>query len=128
MLTHSPVLSRRSIFRFFQGTSGAGLDITILALADQLALARNGKSESQWRKLLKVVAQLQQHYFEHYKETVQPSPILDGRQIMQIVQMEPGPRIGYLLNKLLEAQAAGEVTGEEEAIALVMKLSAEEYE
>jgi putative nucleotidyltransferase with HDIG domain len=123
LLAQNPKLSRRAIFRFFRNTSGAGLDITLLALADQLALARNGKSDPQWRRLLDVVSSLQQHYFEHFAETVGPTAILDGREIMEILQIEPGPIVGYLLDQLLEAQAAGEVSNREEAVGLVTQLT-----
>jgi putative nucleotidyltransferase with HDIG domain len=128
LLATSPQLSRRAIFRFFTNTGGAGLDITILALADQLALVRNGKSGSQWRRLLDVVSQLQQHYFEHFTETVRPAAILDGREVMEILKIEPGPRVGDLLSQLLEAQASGEIESREDAVALVTKLAAEDKE
>jgi putative nucleotidyltransferase with HDIG domain len=125
-LAQTPALSRRATYRFFRDTGGAGLDITILALADQLALAVREGVDSRWQRLLEVVAQLHRHYFEHYSETVKPSPILDGRELMELLQIQAGPQIGRLLDQLLEAQAAGEVTTREEAMALATRLAAED--
>jgi putative nucleotidyltransferase with HDIG domain len=124
LLAQTPALSRRAIFRFFRDTGGAGLDITILAMADQLALAVSDRHDAQWQRLIQVVAQLHRHYFENFRETVKPSPILDGRDLMEILQLEPGPQIGRLLDQLLEAQAAEQVRSREEAIALARKLAA----
>ena len=128
LLAQNPKLSRRAVFRFFRNTGGAGLDVTLLAMADQLSLERNGKNDAQWRQLLDVVSLLQQHYFEHYTETVRPSAILDGTEIMEILKIEPGPEVGYLLSQLLEAQAAGEVENREQAVALVTRLAVKDDE
>jgi putative nucleotidyltransferase with HDIG domain len=124
LLAQNKTLSKRATFRFFRDTGGAGLDITLLAMADQLALP-NGAGEAQWQNLLGVVGQLQANFFENFSETVQPQAILNGRELMETLQLEPGPKIGRLLVLLLEAQAAGEVSTREEAIALVTRLSGE---
>lgn len=122
LLAQAPQVSRRATFRFFRDTGSAGLDITLLAMADQLALVPGGRSAAQWPRLLEVIGQLHHHYFEQFDETVKPAPILDGRDLMKILQLQPGPKIGRLLDQLLEAQAAGEVTNRSEAVALVTKL------
>lgn len=122
-LAQTPTLSRRATFRFFRDTGDAGLDITILAMADQLALAPGGRQDAQWHRLIQVISQLHRHYFENYRETVAPAAILDGRDLIEILQLQPGPKIGWLLEQLLEAQAAGELNTREEAIALATKLA-----
>lgn len=128
LLAQSPKLSRRATFRYFRDTGNAGLDITLLALADQLSLSRNGRSDYQWRRLLEIIAQLHRHFFERFTETVRPAPLLDGRELMEILDIEPGPEIGRLLDQLMESQAAGEVQSREEAIALVVRLATEDVE
>lgn len=124
LLAQAPALSRRATFRFFRDTEEAGLDITLLAMADQLALAVSDKNDAQWQRLLEVVSQLHGHYFEHFTETVKPVGILDGRDLMELLELQPGPKIGQLLDQLLEAQAAGEVKTREEAISLAIRLAA----
>jgi hypothetical protein len=54
---------------------------------------------------------------------VAPAAILDGRDLIEILQLQPGPKIGWLLEQLLEAQAAGELNTREEAIALATRLA-----
>lgn len=52
-------------------------------------------------------------------------PPLDGRQIMDILGIAPGPQIGVLLNGLLEARLDNGPMTEDEAIALLHQLAKE---
>ena len=47
--------------------------------------------------------------------TVAPKPFLDGREVMRLLNLEPGPKVGEALAALLEAQAIGEVQSRAEA-------------
>jgi len=47
-------------------------------------------------------------------------PLLNGKQIMEYAELQPGPMIGVLRDSLLKAQVAGEVTDEDSAIAFVI--------
>ncbi|UCG23093.1 MAG: HDIG domain-containing protein, partial [Chloroflexota bacterium] len=122
-LARNPSLSRRAIFRYFRECGSAGLDIIMLALADHLAIADRGRPDRQWERLLEVVSGLLEHYFRHYRETVRPEALLDGRQLMEILHLEPGPEVGRLLGLLVEAQAAGEVVTRKEAVDLLLRLA-----
>jgi putative nucleotidyltransferase with HDIG domain len=117
LLAQSPELSRRAVYRFFLATQSAGIDIGLLALADHLA-THNGPGR-QWSRLLQVVQALCQNFFEQYEETIQPRPLLNGQEIMELLSIPPGPEVGRLLRLLEETQAAGEIQGQEAAIQLV---------
>ena len=112
----SQLISRRAIYRFFRDTGTAGLDICLLSLADHLATYNGPGDEGAWSRLLRVVTTLFQHFFEQHSETVAPLPFLNGRDIMEQLQIAPGPEIGRLLRLLEEAQASGEITSHEEAV------------
>lgn len=116
-LINSPKpLSRRAVFRYFRDTQSAGLDIGLLALADHLA-AFDGPGElAVWRRLVDVVTVLFRHYFEQFTETIAPPPLLSGRDLMNDLDIPPGPEIGRLLRLIQEAQAAGELSTREEAL------------
>jgi len=53
-----------------------------------------------------------------------PAPVrlLDGRDVMKALKLPPGPRIGELLERVREAQAEGEVSDREGALALIARL------
>lgn len=118
LLSREDAVSRRAVFRFFRAAGSAGLDVGLLSLADHLATYAGAGSDGSWERMLDVVARLYRHYFESYEETIAPRPLVDGNELMTALGLEPGPQIGRLLNLLEEAQAAGEITTAEEALAL----------
>jgi len=120
-LAQNPTLSRRATHRFFRDFGSAGLDIVLLSLADQMAISEYRADDGQWRRLKEVARLLLEHYFERFAEIVRPEPLLGGRALMEILEIEQGPEIGRLIAALLEAQAAGEVKNRAEAIEYVKK-------
>lgn len=113
--------SRRAIFRFFKSFPAAGLDIPLLALADHLATYNGVGDGTTWQQLLGVVRSLYDAYFNAYTEQVSPQKFVGGRQLIELLGIEPGPEVGRLLRLLEEAQAAGEVTSPDEALAFVRR-------
>lgn len=114
---HHNRLSRRAVYRFFRDTGDAGLDIVLLSLADHLATYDGPGPEQQWHALQTVVRRLLMHYFEQYKETVSPEPLLNGSELIAALDLKPGPEVGRLLRLIEEAQAVGEVQTKPEALA-----------
>ncbi len=113
--------SRRAIYRFFRDAKEAGLDVSLLALADFLATNnrldnQRLSNQAEWEHLLAIVAELLHHYFNRHEESVAPKPLLNGHDLIQLLQLSPGPEIGRLLRLLEEAQAAGELHTKEAAI------------
>jgi len=118
LLAKETTLSRRAIYRFFRTSQSAGIDIGLLALADHLATYTDSDGGEAWNRLLAVVSQLFDYYFNQYEESVRPAQLLDGSDLIDQLKLEPGPEIGRLLRLIEEAQAAGEVSSFEEALAL----------
>ncbi|MCP5097097.1 MAG: HD domain-containing protein, partial [Chloroflexi bacterium] len=113
--------SRRAIYRFFHDARSSGIDVGLLTLADYLA-THNGKGiQAEWEHLLKIVDSLFMHYFNHFDETVAPTPLLNGQDLMQVLQLKPGPEIGRLLRLITEAQAAGDLHTRDEALSFAHK-------
>ena len=48
--------------------------------------------------------------------------LVDGRVLMQALGLSPGPELGRLLEAIMEAQGAGEVSTREEALDLASSL------
>jgi len=115
-------ITRRAIYRFFRATSCGGVDVVLLCLADHLATWGPNLQEERWARRLEVAETLLTHWFDRYEETVAPPPLFTGGELMAELGLEPGPRIGRLLRTLQEAQAAGEVQTQEEALALVERI------
>jgi tRNA nucleotidyltransferase/poly(A) polymerase len=110
--------SRRAIYRFFHDAGQAGVDLCLLALADIRATYQLTLSKETWEVALEVVRLLLDNWYEKPFESVAPPPLLDGDDLMKECQLVQGPKIGELLEAIREAQAMGEVSTREQALAL----------
>jgi poly(A) polymerase/tRNA nucleotidyltransferase (CCA-adding enzyme) len=118
-------LSRRACYRFFRDAGGrqfdyrAGVDALLLALADYLATYADSLP-SDWPAYLAHMRELLAFAFdEHSRRGMHAKPLVNGDQLMQHFRLPPGRQIGYFLDRLMEAQVAGEITTTEEALRLV---------
>ncbi len=121
-LTREPELTTRMMHRFFKQVGAAGLDIGLLALANHIATYGRDDARSRRDALIDVVGELFDHFFLRVAADKRPSPLLDGDVLMRKLGLPAGPEIGRLLTLLEEAQIAGEITTEEEALALAREL------
>lgn len=61
---------------------------------------------------------------KHFNEVslTAPPKIIDGRDVMQSLGLNPGPIVGELLEGLREARAAGEITTRAQALKYLKRL------
>jgi putative nucleotidyltransferase with HDIG domain len=118
-LAQLPEISDRAVYRFFRDARGAGVDVLLLSLGDNLALVQDGENLDQWMRICETVGLLLCSYYERYDQIIEPEPLLNGRDLLERFDMEPGPEVGKMLRKLHEAQATGQVTTREQALQLI---------
>lgn len=124
LLSSGGEVSARAVYRFFRDTGEDGPAILLLAMADRLAAQGPGVSEEDNEKLRALVLRMLGDYFEK-PNLVAPTPLLDGREVMKALGISPGPRVGEWLERLKEAQVAGQVGTKEEALAFLRELTAD---
>jgi tRNA nucleotidyltransferase/poly(A) polymerase len=107
-------LDRRALYRYFRDTQGTGLDSCLLGVARQWVGDQLVLTDAVQQQIAKAYL-IFDAYFLHFEQIVEPVMLLNGRQLMQRFQLDPGPEIGRLLRLLKEEQAAGAVNSEEEA-------------
>lgn len=115
--------SRRATFRYFRDLGDAGVDTALLSLADQQGIYGPTLTREAWQPLLETVVWLLEGFVVRKEQLVAPPALVNGRELMAILRLPGGRRIGQLLDAIAEAQAAGEVTTREEALALARQLS-----
>ena len=115
-------LTNRAIYRFFRDTGAAGVDICLIALADTLATYGSGLPQEIWERNLKVIRGLFEAWWEKPSEQVSPPAILTGHDLISELNMEPGPEIGRILEKIREAQATKQVDNRQEALNLARQI------
>jgi hypothetical protein len=118
-------ITRRAIHRFFRDTGGAGVDVLLHSLGDNLVIRHRGDAVVQGREVCDTVGLLLRAYYEEYAEVIQPPPLISGKDLISHCGVKPGPAIGRLLREVQEAQVAGEVRTREEALRLAGTLLAE---
>jgi tRNA nucleotidyltransferase/poly(A) polymerase len=107
--------SRTALYRFFRDAGQAGVDLVLLGLADLRGVRGHTLTEETWTAALNVARILLENYWERPEETVAPPRLLDGNDLMQELNLEPGRIIGQLLEAIREAQATGKVSSREQA-------------
>jgi tRNA nucleotidyltransferase/poly(A) polymerase len=115
-------LSRRGVYRFFRDTRQAGVDVALLSLADLRATYEQTLPQDTWRAGVEVCRLLLENWWERPQESVTPPVLIGGRDLMAEYDLEPGPKVGELLEAVREAQAMGQVTTRQEALNLVRQL------
>lgn len=112
-------ITRRAIYRFFQATGPAGVDICLLSLADILATYGPSLPQEVWVRQIDVVRTLLEAYWEQSEQSVSPPPLVSGKDLLDQFGLSPGPQIGSLLEQVREAQAMGEIQDKQGALEFV---------
>jgi poly(A) polymerase len=109
--------TRRAVYHYLRDVGEAALDTLYLNLADYLAArGPRGVEPGDWRHRCQSVAAVLSLFEEEAKAP--PPKLVDGHLLMEALGLEPGPLVGRLLDVVQEAQAAGEIATQEEALAL----------
>lgn len=118
--------TRRAVYRYFRDCGdGGGILTLFLSLADHLGTVGPNVNIAGWRDHVALVNYILAKRFQE-EGVVSPPALLGGEDLMRELDLSPGPLVGRLLETLREAQAAGEVSTREEALALARSTLAEQ--
>jgi tRNA nucleotidyltransferase/poly(A) polymerase len=115
-------VSPRAAYRFFRDTATAGIDVVMLSLADLRAIYAPPIPTGVWEARLEIARKLLEALMEGPPERLNPPPLVRGDRLAEALGIRPGPELGALMERIREAQAAGEVNDAEEALALARRL------
>jgi poly(A) polymerase len=110
--------SRRALYRYYRDVDEAAIDTLYLNLADYLGARGPDLDPVDWQEHCRVVGHILSGGTGD-ADVVELPKLIDGNDLMQTFDLEPGPLIGELLETVWEAQAEGLVTSREEASELV---------
>jgi poly(A) polymerase len=123
LLSHLEELpSSKAIYHFFRDTGAAGVDICILSLADMLATYGPTLPQERWVRHLEVVQSLLGAWWQDRNELIFPPTMINGNELMEALELSPGPSVGYLLESIREAQINHEIHDQQEAIKLARRI------
>jgi len=114
--------TEKAIFRMFRKLESETPDVILIAMADRLSARGPEITEDIVRKNLNGLQQFLDIYSKS-KEKVESLPkLLSGNDVMEILEIPVGPRVGAILKTLKEAQISGDINTREEAIAFIKGL------
>jgi putative nucleotidyltransferase with HDIG domain len=125
-LYHQGPPTQRAVYRFYRevGTEVPGL--VLLALADFRSTRGPGLLEGRER-LENQLRELLEGYAVFIEGQKQNAKMLDGRDVMDLLGIGPGPIIGLVLEDLEEARSLGEVTSKQQARDFVSERFKQKY-
>jgi poly(A) polymerase len=109
--------SRRALYRYFRDCADAAVETLFLSLVDHLATVGPHVNLPGWRRHVALVNYMLAKRFQE-EETFSPPKLIGGDELMTELELSPGPLIGRLVGIVREAQAAGEISTRDEALAL----------
>jgi tRNA nucleotidyltransferase/poly(A) polymerase len=110
------------VYRYFREFGEAGVEGVFLALALFLVGEEKTSLQSSWPDQLDTARHLLEGWWEKRKQWVDPPGLLDGNDLQENLDLDPGPEIGILLEQLREAQVRGEVHTRDEALDYLNKI------
>jgi tRNA nucleotidyltransferase/poly(A) polymerase len=109
------------IYHLFRQYEDGVLNSCLIGLADTLGKYQQQPPLEYWMKELQASRALMEAWFEKRQELVDPPRLLDGRELMELLNLKPGPEIGVLLESIREQQVCGLITTLDDAKAWLLK-------
>jgi poly(A) polymerase len=109
-----PDSPRKSVLRYYRRMGIDTPDVTVLALADRHSATGPWLTQEELDKAHSAHIWLLENY-ETESETLQLPRLLNGKDVMALLNLGPGPHLKKLLDAMHEAQQLGEISTPDEA-------------
>ncbi len=115
----SPEVNDKVMMRYIRKMSNNSIDNILLAQADRLSARGEAVTDEIVENNINNLNRLMQFYLD-VRETLEPLPkLLDGKEVMQILNIPPSPKLGEIMDALHEAQISGDVVDKNMAIEFI---------
>ena len=122
----APSLNDKVMMRYVRKMGDNVVDNIILAKADRLSARGVDITEEIVNANISGLDKLLDFYLSK-KDTLAPLPkLIDGREIMEFLNIKPSPKLGEIINAVNEAQLNGDILTHEDAVRFVLNWSFEE--
>lgn len=123
-LLHEPPPTDRARLRYLRATAPYTPEAIMLSVADRLAVLGPKSTEAAIGRHLQLAREMMELCFTEADR--QPLPkLIAGDELMEELGLEPGPRVGELIEQIREEQRLGAVTSRQEALELARRLLGE---
>ncbi|MBM3945089.1 MAG: HD domain-containing protein, partial [SAR202 cluster bacterium] len=108
----------RAVYRYFRDVGDTAIDTVYLNMADYLAAKGPDIDVQDWRRHCGIMKTIIELGLASPMNEKAPR-LVDGRVLMERFGLQPGPRLGKLLELVDEARATGEIVSADDALELV---------
>lgn len=109
-------VTERAIIRFIRKIGDDTLDLLELARADRLSAKGPAVSDEMIEVNLSNLEKLKEKYFEISPKLKEMPKLVDGNEIMQILNLKPSPKLKEIIDEIKELQLEGKINTKEDAI------------
>lgn len=109
-------VTERAIIRFIRKIGDDTLDLLELARADRLSARGPAVSDEMVQVNLSNLEKLKEKYFEISPKLKEMPKLVDGNEIMQILNLKPSPKLKEIIDEIKELQLEGKINNKEDAI------------
>ena len=118
----APELNDKVMMRYVRKSADNAIDTIIIAKADRVSAQGLEITKELVEENITLLDKLLQFYL-NTKETLAPLPkLLDGRDVMSILNINPSPILGKILNELHEAQISGDILTKDDAVRFIKSI------
>ena len=118
----APELNDKVMMRYVRKSADNAIDTIIIAKADRVSAQGPEITKELVEGNITLLDKLLQFYL-NTKETLAPLPkLLDGREVMSILNINPSPILGKILNELHEAQISGDILTKDDAVRFIKSI------
>ncbi len=115
----SPELSEKVMMRYIRHSADNAIDNLIIAQADRLSARGELITQKIVEENISALNKMLKFYLS-VKDSLKPLPkLLDGHEVMKILNIPPSEKLGQIMDSLKEAQICGDVTNKEDAINFI---------
>ena len=119
----APSLNDKVMMRYVRKMGDNVIDNIILAKAVRLSARGVDITEEIVNANISGLDKLLDFYISK-KDTLAPLPkLIDGREIMEILNIKPSPKLGEIINAINEAQLNGDISTHEDAVKMVLDIN-----
>lgn len=118
----APELNDKVMMRYVRKSADNAIDTIIIAKADRVSAQGPEITKELVEENITLLDKLLQFYL-NTKETLTPLPkLIDGREVMSILNINPSPILGKILNELHEAQISGDILTKDDAVRFIKSI------
>ena len=115
----SPDLSEKVMMRYVRKSEANAIDNILIAQADRLSARGPEITDDIVEENISALNKLLDFYLS-VRDNLKPLPkLLDGNEVMQILNLKPSPKLGEILTALHEAQISGDILSKDDAINFI---------